>query len=99
MQGTLSIEEMPSRNLCFYLRGENGKIEAQGPYVFNHQQVVDVVNHFMIYCNSTDAITDAEKKPMHKKRKKRGGCYACKSGDKQVILFLKFDEILYIELQ
>jgi hypothetical protein len=37
MQGTLSIQEMPSRNLCFYLRGENGKIEVQGPYVFNHQ--------------------------------------------------------------
>jgi len=96
MQGILSIQEMPPKNLCFYLRGENGKIEAQGAYLFNPQQVVNVINHFTIYCDSTDAITTEEKKSMCKKR---GACYPCKFGDKSVILFLKFDEILYIELQ
>jgi hypothetical protein len=73
-------------NLYFYFRGENGKLESIGPYSFENEVINKLGKDFSDYCQPSPSNVNA----------KKGGWYNCKADDKDTILFLKFDEIIYI---
>ena len=73
-------------DLYFYFRGENGKFESRGPYFFESEVLNKLEKDFDDHCQPS--TSDANRK--------KGGWYNCKSDNKDTILFLKFDEIIYI---
>jgi hypothetical protein len=85
MEGTPSIEGTPSMDLYFYFKGENGNLECKGPYSFENEALMVLVRDFAAYCDSSDST-----------KMKKGGWYKCKYKDNHRILFLKFEEIVYI---
>jgi hypothetical protein len=73
-------------NLFLYFRGENGKIDTRGPYFFDLEQVNKLGQDFEDYCKPSKSDTNT----------KKGAWYRCKDNNKDMVLFIKFDEIVYI---
>lgn len=73
-------------NLYFYFRGENGKLESKEPYFFENEVLIKLAKDFEEHCKPSNSTTSS----------KKGGSYKCKSDNIDTMVFLKFDEILYI---
>jgi hypothetical protein len=80
------MEALPLRDLYFYFKGENGKSEVEGPYSFNDEALKKLQSDFSLYCFPSGIAGVRE-----------GGFYKCKFGNRDMNLFVKFDEIIYIE--
>lgn len=88
MEGTSSIEKPESIDLLIHFRGENGKIQFEGPYTFKEDALRGLIRDFESYCGVPD--------PKGSTTIKKGGWYRCKNGNQHKMLFLKFEEIVYI---
>jgi len=73
-------------DLYFYFRGENGKLEFREPYSFEGEALNKLGKDFNDHCLPSPSNSNM----------KKGGWYNCKFDNKDTILFLKFDEIIYI---
>lgn len=69
-------------NLVFWIKGENGKLEYRGIYFFGEEELTRLRSDFEKYCQGTEPI--------------KGNSYECKCQNHDMIVFLKFDEIVFI---
>jgi len=83
------MQVVPPMDLYFYFKGENGNSAKKGPYCFNENVLRQLVDDFLLYCNPN---RDSKATNL-----KKGGSYKCKLDNKNIILYLKFDEIIYME--
>jgi hypothetical protein len=70
--------------LSFWFKGENGKLESRRIYFFEEEGLTKLKEDFHKYSQGPKVSSI------------KGGWYKCKYNDKEMIVFLKFDEILYI---
>jgi hypothetical protein len=72
--------------LTLWFKGENGKLEeSKKDYWFDEEGLTKLQQDFDEYSQRSGLPGT-----------KKGGWYKCKFNDKDTIVFLKFDEILYI---
>lgn len=72
-------------NLYVYIRGENGKpVPMPSAYHFEEDELDKLRNDFKNYCKSSGGVNSG------------GGSYKCKKSGENTIVFLKFDEIVFI---
>ncbi len=70
--------------LTLWFKGENGKLQPARTYFFEKEALDKLRKDFDNYCQNSNSNLD------------KGGWYECKHNDKETIVFLKFQEILYI---
>jgi hypothetical protein len=69
-------------NLVFWVKGENGKLDSKEINSFEEEELTKLKSDFDKYSQGSDPI--------------KGGWYKCKHNGKDTILFVNFDEIVFI---